>query len=152
MLDKTLILKPKKGKTILLLLVCVLFVLSSIIVINDDQWTAWLGIVFFGLGVIVFTIQLIPGSSKLTLSKEGFTVTNLFKSHLILWEDVQRFHVSSIGKKQSVVFDYSKGHKKHKVGKAIAKTMANAHGALPDNYGMKLEDLAQLLNEWKRKA
>lgn len=152
MTEKTLILKPSIGKTLLLLFVCLVFLLGSTFIFNDNQWIAWLGIIFFGLGSIVFTLHLIPGSSQLKLSEEGFTITSLFKSHLIKWEDIERFYISNIGRRKAVVFDYSKNHKKHNAGKAIAKAVAKVHGALPDNYGMKLEDLAKLLNEWKRKS
>lgn len=46
---------------------------------------------FFGICMLVFLIQLIPGARELTLTKEGFEMTNLFQKSKIRWTDIESF-------------------------------------------------------------
>ena len=91
------ILRPKPLKSIGLLFVSILFVACGFIFIKEDPFMAWITIIFFGLGVIVFVIQLIPNSSYLKLTKDGFEVKNLFKSDSTKWSDVNSFKVGYAG-------------------------------------------------------
>jgi hypothetical protein len=43
----------------------------------------YLGIAFFGLGLVVFVIKLVPNSSYLRVTQEGFTVCSLFRCHTV---------------------------------------------------------------------
>ena len=51
----------------------------------------WCSILFFGIGVVVFAMTLIPGASYLRLKREGFEVCNLFRSHTTSWSQVECF-------------------------------------------------------------
>jgi len=147
--EDKLILRPKPLKTIILALVCLAFTTGGILISLEEEWKGWLIASFFGLGLLVFIVQLIPGSSQLTLTKEGFIVTSLFRSYFTEWSDIEPFEVGYVGKSKFVKFDYKANHKKHKTGKGIAKFLTGNHGALPSNYGMSLEDLSGLMNTWK---
>lgn len=111
----------------------------------------WLATVFFGLCLLVFMIQLIPGSTELKLTNEGFETTNLFRKNLTKWQDVKRFKIGYLEQNKTIMFDYVKEHKKYQTGKLIAKKLSGSHGALPTTYGLKANDLLDILNEWKNK-
>jgi hypothetical protein len=96
-------------------------------------------------------IQLIPGSSQLRLSNEGFVITNLFRSHFTKWEDIKYFKEGYLGRKKAVMFDYVDSFNKYSIGRNIAKNISNFHAALPDTYGLKVHELTRLMNEWKNK-
>jgi hypothetical protein len=148
-MPKTKILKPSVFKTILCLLGSLCFVALTPLVIDKNAIAAWSGLILFGLGVIVFIIQLFPNTSYLKLTEEGFEVKSLFKSHFTKWSDVESFEVGYLGNNKAVMFNYSENHTKQKLGKQVASAMTGAEGGLPNTYGMKAKELAELMNEWK---
>lgn len=127
------------------------FVAIGSYLIEENPFMAWMTIIFFGLGVIVFVIQLMPNSSRLKLSKDGFELKNLFKSDFTKWSDVDKFRVGYVGRTKMVKYDFSREHNKYNVGKKIAKSLSGSEGALPNTYGMKAKELAELMNDWKSK-
>ena len=151
MTEREKLLKPKKLTTIILLLVSSLFVIAGFIVLEEETFIKWGTILFFGSGVIVFTIELFPNSSYLKLTNEGFEVPSLYHSHFTKWSDVNCFEILVIRFNTLVVFNYNDNHKKHTTGKKIARFLSKNQGALPDNYGMKAIKLMELMNEWKFK-
>ena len=151
MTDVTQILKPKATKTILLGIVCLAFFVGGILIAKEESLKGWLIASFFGLGFIVFIIQLIPGSTQLTLTKEGFIMTSLFRSHFTKWSDVKVFKIGYLGRNKAVMFDYVDNHTKYEFGKIVSKSLSNSHGALASNYGLKVTELLNLLNDWKNK-
>ncbi len=151
MKEETKILKPKKLKTLGLLLISILFVTAGFFIKDNKPFIAWSSILFFGLGIIVFLIQLLPNSSYLKLTSKGFEIRNLYKSHFTSWSDIESFTTGIIGTNKMVMFNYSKEHNKHSSGKKVARNLSGSEGGLPNTYGMKAEDLAKLLNDWKFK-
>lgn len=148
-IEKSLKLKPSLLKRLGLLAICSLFVTIGIFLVEDNSFLAWSTIIFFGLGVLVFSIHLLPNSSYLILSHEGFEVRNLYRSYFTKWSEVKRFTVGTSGKTKMVQFNYSSGHKKQSKGKLISRLLSGSEGGLPDTYGMKADQLARLMNEWK---
>ena len=120
-----------------------LFVAAGFWMLSDSPVTSYLSIVFFGLCTLVFGISLLPNSSYLRLAREGFTVCSMFRSRFIDWRHVGEFGVTRIGLKNMVGWNPS--HSPSNLGKAN-KAMCGYASALPDTYGMKAEDLADLLN------
>jgi hypothetical protein len=149
MKEETKILRPNRLKTIVLLLICIFFVILGIFTIEQNSFRALYGILFFSLCMIVFILQLIPNSSYLKLTRNQFEIRSLFKSSYTKWSDVEIFRTGYIRNSEMVMFDFSKEHKKHNIGKNIAKFLTSNEGALPNTYGMKAKDLAELMNKWK---
>lgn len=143
--------RPKNPKTILLGLVCLAFVITGVFMTKDQPVMGWFVTSFFGICMIVFLIQLIPGSTELTLTKEGFEMTSLFRKSVTRWTDIESFRMGYLGRTKTVMFDYVDGHKKYHTGKFIAKELSGSHGALPTTYGFKATELLKILNEWKNK-
>ncbi len=141
--------RPGSQKTILLGLTSLLFTVGGTFVIEDEPLKGWLITLFFGLCLLVFLIQLIPGSTELTLTDKGFEMTSLFRKSLTRWQDVKTFRIGYLGRNMTVMFDYVDEHSKHQAGKLIAKNLSGSHGALPSTYGLKAAELLEVLNEWK---
>ena len=133
------------------MIVSLAFTIGGLLMTKDEGLMGWLIASFFGLCLIVFLIQLIPGSTQLLLTKDGFTMTSLFRSHFTKWADVKSFELGYLGRNKAVMFDYVDSHKKHSIGKSIAKELSGNHGALPDTYGMEVTELLILMNESKKK-
>lgn len=145
------ILRPKATKTIFYGIVCLTGSVGGMIITDEENLKGWLIASFFGLLLIVFVIQLIPGSTQLTLTKDGFIMTSLFRSHITKWSDVKAFKIGYLGRNKAVMFDYVNSHLKHEIGRVVAKSISGSHGALPSNYGLKVTELLNLMNDWKNK-
>jgi len=145
------IFRPKYFKTVLLIIVSLGFTIGGLLMTKDEGIMGWLVTSFFGLCFLVFLIQLIPDSTQLLLTEDGFTITSLFRSHFTKWTDVKSFEIGYLGRNKAIMFDYVDSHKEHKTGKSIAKQLSGSHGALPSTYGMKVTELLTLMNESKKK-
>jgi hypothetical protein len=146
--SESVVYRPKKAKTLLFLLLCLAFVACGLLMIHDGKAFGWLGVAFFGLGVIVFTLQLLFDCSHLRVSPSGIEVRSLWRTHSYKWSDISHFFPGHISSRSMVLFDYSPAYHKSRTGRAVAKTLTGAEGALPDTYGFTAEALAEHLNQW----
>ncbi len=48
-----------------------------------------------------------------------------------------------------VVFNFTKQYKKSEILRHVAKTLSGFEGALPDTYGMSLNEITALLNDFR---
>jgi len=140
---------PKKWKSILFLLLTLVFVVGGIWMILDGEKMGWFVAIFFGLGGLVFLINLLPQASYLKLNEEGFETCSMFRKHKYNWSDVGGFGVGSISGNKMVMFNFSQEYKKAKNARKLSSALAGAEGALHDTFGLKAEELAGLMNEYK---
>ncbi len=150
---------PSRWKTVLMLFVGGVFVAVAVLMVTEPPWIRFPSIAFFSLIVVVAVVQLLPGASFLKVDADGFEFSTLFRRTQLAWSDVSEFGVitmtfNGIPTKKMVGFNFSPRCKKAKIGRAIAKGLAEFEGALPDTYGWKAEKLAFFLSEIheKRKA
>lgn len=131
---------------------CLVFVIIGALQISrhDHSAIGWLCVLFFGLGAGVFAIQFIPSASYLRIQSEGFMFCSLFrKSPMIPWQEVSSFRVASVPPSghRMVVFDR---HTASNRGlRQINRHLVDATDGLPDSYGLRPEELANLLNIWR---
>lgn len=142
-----LILKPNTYQTALLFLLSGVFTVTGLGLASVKPLLGYLCAGFFGLCLIVFGLQFIPGSAYLELNKEGFTVCSLFRQKTVYWREIERFSVVKFSRKKMVAWDYSENSKDKATGGAFARVLTGTEAALPDTYGMKAEQLAELMND-----
>ena len=152
--QRSLLLRPSMRKQTLYLLLCLALTgMDVFVIVTDGGIVGWFGLVFFGLGSLVFAVQFMPSASYLSLTTEGFIVSALFRKWpLIRWEDVSEFRVAAApptGMKM-VVFDWHRSTKPRL--RRINRALVGAGEGLPDTYGLKPGDLAELLNRWRKAA
>ena len=143
-----LTLKPSKLKLIVSFLLAIGFTVFGIWLRPIIPGLGALTIGFFGLCIVVFGIQFLPGCAYLEITEDGFTIVNLFQKKPISWADVASFGVRKIPGNNMVVWNYSKdfGESERKLSDKFIGTKAS----LPDTYGMSAEDLADMLNKFLR--
>jgi hypothetical protein len=129
-----------------LLLISVAFVAGGMWMIREGEKMGWLCMGFFGLGIPVFLLQLFPKASFLTVNEEGIEFCALFRSHRLRWSDMSEFGVCRIS--HLVGFNYSAHYQRFPKARAFAKAIAGFEGALPNTYGFKADELAQLLSTY----
>lgn len=143
-------LRPSRLKTSGLLTISLIFVGTGVWMLNSNgaaPATAWLTVIFFGVGTVVFAVMLLPGASYLRLEPGGYTVCTLFRSSFYPWSTVRGFGVTRIFLRRMVGINLEPGS-----GIAAGLGRVNARlvgfeGALPDTYGMSAAALAALMNE-----
>lgn len=145
MQDGRLILRPRKLSLLLYLLGCLAFTAIGVFMINAGRMGGWLPTIFFGLGVIVFIVMMLPGSSYLELTGEGFTVCSLYRRSFTRWSDVDSFFVGRIQGKV-VMFNFAPTYTRQQTARRVSVAIAGGEGALPDTYGRSAEELAQMMN------
>ena len=144
-------LRPSVAKTVLLLLIALLFVAGGIWMGQTGERIGYLIAAFFALGIPVAIINFIPGASYLSIEHDGLTVCSLFRKGQILWEDVDEFFVVKLKQKGLTVhtmvgLNFSSSYDRTRTARAIVKALAECEGSLPDTYGQKAEELADYLN------
>ena len=143
---------PKRSSTIMLLLVCSAFVAIGIALGRSGEWPGFLCAAFFGLGIPIAVIQLLPGSTFLLIDSEGVTFANLYRKTSLPWPVFEEFFVVSLSQtgvtvREMVGFNFVATYDRARVGRAVAKALGQCEGALPDTYGKKASELVAILNE-----
>ncbi len=141
-----IILKSSKLTSLCWLAVFAAFTAGGLSMSTEKPLIGYLCSAFFGLGMIVFTIKLFPGSSYLELTENGFTMCSLFRRSTTQWPDVEGFSVIEIAGNEMVSWNYTENYEKHQTGRAISKAISASEAALPDTYGMQAKELAGLMN------
>ena len=146
-MSKPFRLYPSRAKWIVGLAACGIMTAAGIWLIADGQWFGFLPAGFFGLGIVVGVVLLLPGSSFLELDADGFLIRNLFRDSRLSWADVDGFEARRLNTRKFVTVNFARDYTASPRGRALARTLAGAEGALPDTYGMSAEGLAKLMND-----
>jgi hypothetical protein len=152
--DNEIVLRPSKKRAALNLFVCLGFVIvGAILARHEARIIGWLSVLFFGLCTAVFVLQFLPNASYLRIRRDGFRFCSLFRqSPLILWRDVSDFRVARVPPTghRIVVFDWQAAPNRNV--RRINRHLVDASDGLPDSYGLRPEELADLLNAWRSRA
>ena len=155
-MDGERVLRPSRRTWLLVLVISLAFVAVGLLALfgprpaeQEDVWVMWLCVGFFGLVAGVSVLQLLPQTSCLRLDTEGFTIRSLFREQTYRWDDVDTFGATRIGPNKMVGFNFAPHFRRAERLRGVSAALAGFEGALPDTYGMKAEELAHLMNEYK---
>ena len=138
---------PSPGRNILFLLFMIACVVAGIKLQDTPALLRYSAMIFGSLGALVFVVQLLPGSNFLELDEKVLRYRSLYRDHEMPWTALESFIPVPMndGKTVRVGFRF--------IPEAFADGAAGdsgnpsqAHGILPDNYGMKAEELVEILN------
>jgi hypothetical protein len=147
-----LILRPKRLKYLLFALLSAGFAAGGGLMVRSGVLLGWAEILLFGTFATVFCLMLAPGAAYLKLDPAGFTFCSLFRSHTMHWYEVDSFATARIGNRNLVVFNFSPLHRGQEHLRKISSAIAGYEAALPETYGLKAQDLAALMNQWRQRA
>lgn len=143
-------LRPSRLNLIVLMFASACFAAVGLWGAKDEPLAGYLIVGVGVMGVLLLIIYLLPNSSYLRLTPEGFTYCNLYRSHTVRWSDVAEFTVIQIKFNRMVGWDYAPHFQGQAISRAIAKRIGGAQAALPDSYGMKPEELANLMDDLRQ--
>jgi len=119
----------------------------------------WFCLIFFGFVALVAMLQLLPGASQIVVTSTGLYTTVLFRKYFIAFAEIEHFGVAEWTqwhgpfrvRHRLVAFNVRAGTealRSIRRGAAFVSALSGYHGALPDNYGYKHQELAELLNRF----
>jgi hypothetical protein len=135
----------------MLFMVCLLFVIIGMLMVRHGKPTGYFVGAVFALGLPVFALQFHPKAAYLYLAPEGFTFCSLFRAHTVRWADVREFAIISIGPNRMVAWNFTPGYSATGRAGAISKSLSGYEAGLPDTYGMKPQELVELLESLRQR-
>jgi hypothetical protein len=143
--------RTRPVKMALLALGSGVFVSIGLWLLPREPFLALACIIFFGLCASVGLVDLLPNSSYLTLTEQGFLFTSLFRKHFVAWSNVQSFVPVKIQFNRLVGWNYSSKYLESRRLRSVNTAIAGVEAALPDTYGMPAEQLAELMNQLRNR-
>lgn len=141
-------LKPSLVTVILLVLVCLAVISVGVAMIISGAFQGWFVLFPFLLGLPVAPMHY--RTARLILKSEGFQVRTLRRADFFRWDEVQDFGVLKVGLNSMVVFNFSEKYDRQKNMRALSVRLVGSEGALPDTYGMKARELAELMARYQQ--
>jgi hypothetical protein len=158
-MDGERVLRPGRVTWLLVLGISLTFVVGGLLALfwprqpgapeKEGAWIMWACVGFFGLCAVVALLQFLPQSSCLRLGAEGFTIRTLYREQTYRWEDVDTFGVTRVRLNKMVGFNFAPHFQRAARLRRVSAALVGFEGALPDTYGMKAEELADLMNQYK---
>ena len=141
---------PKRSSAVGLFFCCSAFVAVGLWLGFGGEWLGFVCAGFFGLGIPVAVVQLIPGSTFLEIDDVGITYASLFRKTSIPWSAIDDFCVVTMKRTgvkvyEMVGFNFVPAYDRSTTGRSVSKVIAGCEGGLPDTYGMKAAELAAML-------
>ena len=146
-----LTLRPSRVRTALRLLACLGFTVLGVFMGRGGEWLGYLVGGLFALGVPVFALQLHPRAAYLLLNEAGFTCCSLFRAQAVRWADVEGFGVIAIHAFRMVAWNFVPGHPRTGRARMLSQAVSGYEAALPDTYGFKPRELANLLDALRQR-
>ena len=111
--------------------------------LQSGDFIGWFIAAFFGFGLIVSVIQLLPGATYLKIGPAGIESRALFRTRRIAWSEISGFGYYRQAGNNFVGFHFHATAKGFSQNASLA--LVGFHDALPDTYGHKADELAVLL-------
>jgi hypothetical protein len=143
---------PSRIKWLLVFTASALFAVGGFWMTKTGDGSGWFVLIFFSLGALIAAAAMLPGAGGLTLDRDGFDITSLFRRHRTRWRDAAGFEAARIPRahQKMVVYDDIT-----QSTKSIAKLnvgLVGRNSGLPDTYGHSADNLAQLMAQWRERA
>lgn len=134
-----------------LVLVSGAFVVIGVLMVRDGEWPGYLVAGFFGLCCLVGLLALLPGAFRLRIDQRGLEMRALFRTTWVRWDDVEAFgvithRVNGLRTHQMVGFLTRRPDGRGR-GERLSRALTGFDGGLGDNYGWKVPELADHLND-----
>ena len=146
-----LILRPSRSKAWFrfFVLLSVTAVYIGLTIRYSDCLLLWLAALIGVVWTFKALARALDRSACLRLTPRGFAVHERWSVLAFSWDEIRNFGVGNRGR--SVLFNYSGSDETASGARRVAHFLAGGDGALPDTYGMRAEELASLMESWRRR-
>lgn len=126
------------------------FVVGCYFMRVDHPFIAWVGILFFGLGMLAgFRTMLSPKATFLRLDREGFEMSGIGHTSRTRWTDVERFELGTFNHVKMIAVVFAPHYRAQTLVRSVGRQLAGMEGAIANIYTVPLEALVVTLNEWR---
>lgn len=150
-LPDVIMLKPDRLRWLFVFLISAGFVAIATWIGPSDPTLFFGAGGFFLLCAIVAAPQVVGVGSSLTLDRQGFTCRTLFRSFRRAWVDCSEFTPVYAGRPM-VGFSTQQDENAHPMLAGANRAIIGVAAALPETYGLALDELADLLNAFRARA
>ncbi|MEZ2331419.1 STM3941 family protein [Mesorhizobium sp. RCC_202] len=152
-----MVIRGSRGKALLLLFGCVVFILAGILTLRnhpgDGHVITWIGIIFFGLGVPI-SASLVIRPQTLALDRDGFILDGglLARPKKVAWREIKGFHVWRPRKRsKSVGYNFEPGARKETALMRVNRGLG-AEDCLPGGWQYSPDKMVEILNSYRLQA
>jgi hypothetical protein len=141
-----------RKKWLLVFLGSAVFAAGGVWMVEKGASGGWFVLIVFAVFAIIAGLMLVPSAGSLKLDRDGFEATSLFRSHRVRWQDATSFTPVAIPPSMQKMVCYDNASL---AGGALAKVnvaIAGHNAALPDSYGLAVDELARLMAQWRARA
>ncbi len=145
-----IILYPRRDEARRQLALCLSLCTMGVVASLSDFWAGFPAIVLFGLGAIVWIVQLRNKDTFLRLDYEGFCmVVTQYQQYQVPWARVAAFAPVKEQRRLTVGWWYLPENSTPIEDEVDLRDFlgVRSHAVLPETYGIKTEILANLMNE-----
>lgn len=150
-MGNTLTFAASRAKVLLILLISICFVALGVWLTPQRPILGWLVTAFFGLGIVVSPLMLLPNSTYLRLDEEGFEMGSFIRNQKFKWTDVADFRLGSIHGTKIIAIIFRPEYKQLQRGRAVAAALSGMEAAIPNHYNATLEQVLEALTTWKER-
>jgi hypothetical protein len=140
-----------RRKALLVLFISICFVALGVWMTSERPVLGWLTVAFFGLGIPVSLLTLLPNCMYLRLDEEGFEMGSPIRKHKFKWTDVADFHIGSISGAKMIAITFYPEYKGQRLARSVAATVSGMEAAIPNQYNATLEQILEALTTWRER-
>jgi membrane associated rhomboid family serine protease len=146
------VLAPSRKRWAGVLLICALFAGVCVAwMVDEPNVIAALGVLLFGPCTLIAVAQLIPGRAYLRIAPDGLVIRTPFKTTRWAWNDIENFQAYEISQRYTsskhVGFDRRDlTPARQGFWKTLNRGISGVDVGLPDTYGVRHTELADLLD------
>ncbi len=145
-------LHPSRIKFLILLAGSLGFSVGGYYMVRDGASGGWFVLGFFGLCTLISVMLTLPGASGLTLDRDGFRVSSMYRRAHTRWRDAGGFITSGLPPSGYVMVVYDDATiRSGKLAAANIK-LTGRNSGLPNTYGLEADELAELMVAWRERA
>ena len=151
-LPETMTLKPDRLRWLLVFLISAGFVATAVWIGPSDPMLFYGAGGFFLLCALVAAPLMFGVGSRLTLDRDGFACSTLFRTFRRDWRACSAFYPVSAGLRTYVGFSAEQDAAAYPRMAAANRALIGATCMLPDTYGLSADALADLMNRFRARA
>jgi hypothetical protein len=148
MMQTEIVFPASRLKALLLLAGSCAFVAIGILMAREKPLIGWASVMFFGLGIPLSILMLLPNKVYLRLDPRGFEIGSPFSKKLTRWKDVERFYIGAVRGARLIAIVYRPGYSQQQALRKVSSKVAGMEGAIPNSYAASREEVLKALNEW----
>jgi hypothetical protein len=114
------------------------------------EWATVWGLIILGSSMALLSVLMM--NSRLQLDKDGFLLMHPLGRRKCAWRDVADFISMPVTESLSSMVRFHHSDVEETGWHAKLKALTHLNSSLGDNFGLKAQDLADLMTEWKRRA